>query len=1548
MELDITNELDDDIFLWSKTLPHKRIEQLEIIFKNEKIPPIDINKLIYNYISLYIQAKNKKSDILYEESNPLILSDFKKKKFINQAIQLFLHKSYFSPIILDKKLYYNQYIVPKYYNNEFIELIDKKDLQYSLFKIPKPYNNIIFQKELFDNIIGTENNILHNIKSNNRQIIRYADLNINYDKSLLELINNRIDKNNIIQNYNYDNYFDTNIISKYNNINIVGFYINTCLNFDNSFINYDITPDLNIIHKINYLYNKNIGKKNNFVLQDIGVGDFRKAKTKQSFVPLKSSSLINIQNKTKFNSSKLSSIISGGKHSIIKKVKTNSNITPKLFELQFPDILNNYSYDIFQEDLVECTDDGISMVYLNNYNKEDLSKKEQRKIWINIINKLLQLLENKELNNKSQYNLYLNNNYFEKLALLNNISTDELIENLNKNVKNSVNNILNYIYRINENLHLHNKSYWCIMIIMIKKIIGLELAASNRKEINNKMKMLKSLEKNPLKLYEKICKDIDKTKNENFLLVCKNGLTTKRKDILEYRYNILLKLINQYNKYVKKNKYLIDIKKFLIKTNVNNQNNMIIRDKYNWYIKKVFGKKELENIIKKSKKLKQNIYDILTSIEKDKINKFIKTLENNRDKILKLRESNNPAIKLRIKYDTSSIDSIKYKALNKLYYEYVDHKPDKNKQLKLKDTNFNIMCEHEKILLDINNTYSKKVIDEKRNILKLEYYSNTEDFDTIYYIMCKYCGRIITRTEIKMYDVYDSDNKKNVGYTKKNINIIDTKIMFQIYLWLSEIINVIIKDKISYSITPELIYSSIGNDVKRYMERYNISYTLKDKVSIDERIDKIIGYLVLGKIIFEIIESQGNIYPTGSRNIIYNIVSDTEDRTKELENYLFEWGIRQMKKTNIGSFLKKIGYHIFSKNDFKNKDKLKSLLKQFYEKIKNKNISIKSNIILTPINYPFNKKLDTEVKNILLIFKNYVNNDENNLINLTRHNYIPYDVYKKITNLYNIKKLNKIYKYYINTKLSEYNKNVYKEQINKLFSELLDINTLSINNLSQNSNLSNEIQNYNYNMFINNDNYNLNNWWKKFYNEIIIMNSIHNILRYNDYLIYKKYYSPNKKRYIKNRLTGKYIDLYNDINNTFNNMKTDFDYEVISYFQNLCIDNTPHEFYKYICINCGQTLSDLENPSESYLKLMKKSYIDIKKEKDIIQLKSLPKLTLPSIDKNNIYYTKYTKYDFNKNILDIVQFLIKNKNLDSNTLKTNQIKTFNKKSNLDYLIEIIKDLGIFKNRRYEEQIKNNINLTKLKNKYKRFRIIQLIKYIKIILQYYSIIKYNKNIDFLKQYYDSEILIIYKQNNINFTYDFNINFDFIDDIYEIKEINFNVKTNILFNILIDIIYKILFNNPSKNNNSTLLSNFIIHILDIFINSQHYNDITENQFNMSDMDYDYKLHIKRKAYLELSKQEKIETGLLSLSYEEQEEFYQDLYYELGMYELDMYESGIQELATIDSMTNQVPNTDEIYQKFDSKGKRKFDYNGFDCEHCDEEAEPPKFDEKNISIN
>jgi hypothetical protein len=75
----------------------------------------------------------------------------------------------------------------------------------------------------------------------------------------------------------------------------------------------------------------------------------------------------------------------------------------------------------------------------------------------------------------------------------------------------------------------------------------------------------------------------------------------------------------------------------------------------------------------------------------------------------------------------------------------------------------------------------------------------------------------------------------------------------------------------------------------------------------------------------------------------------------------------------------------------------------------------------------------------------------------------------------------------------------------------------------------------------------------------------------------------------------------------------------------------------------------------------------------------------------------------------------------------------------------------------------------------------------------------------------------------------------------------------------------------------LGGMMLSLLDIWFMNNYNLDVTNRDFDLLDMDADYKLDKKRAKYLSMSMLEKIESGLMDESYEGQEEFYTDLYFD-----------------------------------------------------------------------
>jgi len=798
-------------FLWSKLSNQDRLERLELILKENDVPPYLIEKLAEDYNSIYLLGQQQK-DI-----------DF---------MQIIMQSNFAIPIVDDHKKVYKQSMMK---NGD--KLVTNEN---ELNTLEFPYS----QK-----VVDNENEYNDFISTFNHVVMRKSNLD------------------------------ETYVLT--DNANIVGIYLDTCLNYHMNNVINKMNPPLDVCHKMNYI-----------------------------------------------------------KH---KMFTGESQIN-----------------DIFQQDLEEC--DGIKNTFMYDKSWEDYG------------NDFKLMISDKENDINSDYYNNVFNEIKHKIATDNFNFSKKYLNTLIENVKTINNNMINYLFLMFSGNYLHN------MKEVIKLIIANELNIKfngTKKEINNKLKMMLDLEKNnkdPIKLYKQICNNGDKKHS----LVCKK---LDNKEIVNYRFNVIKDLIKKYNYYVKEIKQHKIINELILKLKEILKEKSQKHDVYSWYIKTALGDKVYHELIKKTKETGLYIHDLISKKQEKAITDFIVSLKKQQENITKLFKQDEPGIQLRIIYDTSNDEDAKYNALRKLIKFYVTNEPNDNLQYSLKDVDYDIVCEHEKILLQMHNTYNENKKQELKYTLESKFYSQSSDYDNNVFISCKYCGRPITRSALKVHDSYQKGTGyKNVGYGNAIINRIDSKIMKQIALVLDSL-KLIIKDKISYSITPESVYSSISDFIKNYFGKDKLD--MGDSINISPLIDKIIATFTIVKSIYEVVRSFGNIYPTGSRNIIEELF-DKKDNENEILNYLYEWGFKKLKKLPYINIA--------------NKDKNLDIFKQIYKKIKKREITVASTVIKTPTSYKKNEKYDKMIEN---------------------HDY-------KNVNLEDIRK------YFMKKALTSYNKHIEIKPINKI------------------------------------------------------------------------------------------------------------------------------------------------------------------------------------------------------------------------------------------------------------------------------------------------------------------------------------------------------------------------------------------------------------------------------------------------------------------------------------------------------------------------------------
>lgn len=986
-------------------------------------------------------------------------------------------------------------------------------------------------------------------------------------------------------------------------------------------------------------------------------------------------------------------------------------------------------------------------------------------VGINILNKIDNINEDAI----SQYKYSIENN-----KLIQTISEIiEITDNNNKLLctikKESINNIIGFFYRIFNNYHYKISN-------IITKIL------CDKFECKNKLSLKKILAKNQSDMIKK-------------LLVIRNNHLKKLKEktqLINYSWEVI-----QHRKQIFE-QYEIDM----------------------WYIDQIFGRNVLNDIIKKSHINKKRLFDNLTTKQQQSLEEYKNNIKTIQENITAFWSNHPDEYALRVKYDISIDFDIKFKALQLLYTKYSTRKINKDKQYPHKNNpNIELLCEHELILLKLYDEYDEKIIDDLKATLE-EFYSSASDNENEYFISCKYCARAISKGEYKMHDVFSKISEMwNVGYGKRSRSVLDKKIIKQIEIIL-DISKLVFKDRISFNITTENIFGSISDLVKNKIN--TTDYLTKDLNNPDlgRKINAIIAVRAFGKIIFEIDNSNGNIYPRGGKE------SHLEDKTKLL-NYLIEWAIRQLYK---------LPYLAFTKEQLRSKD-INNTIMSAYNVIRNRDYISKRYIIKTPIEYKFDEKFEEDIKSIDKFTTN---------------------------KLY----LEKILIYILNKFFVEQNVNITTEQINRL-----SIKTLKDFSYPQDKK---DIIKYNINL-----NPSINDFWIKEYSLLDNVKKIYGILNhdFNKYVRIKKvYYLPRRIRDIRNRLNADNKVKYNEVISYFNKKgNMDLYNAIIDYFKLRCIDNTSHSFIetKNICINCGQTLEDIEHPSPQYFKYMKDAYDNIikKKKNQIIQIHAIPSLPLIHVDKELI--NQYIKYDINGAINKIALFINQNKQIIDTDLLSKDIKIFNKTNNNNILIDRLSNLGYYEHR-YNENIYNKTGISK--SIYNKYRIDELIKYIKMLIEYYSILKYNKHIDLIKNYSNVHKLIKYIENGIILNYEINFNLNSLSNIATASNINSSIKIKILLSIIIEIITDILFKNPDmktihNKNNKQLLSTLILELIDLFIYLQNKNDTTEKDLNKQELIYDWFKYEKQTRFLNMTMEEKIETGILNLEFEQQEEVFID---------------------------------------------------------------------------
>lgn len=981
-------------------------------------------------------------------------------------------------------------------------------------------------------------------------------------------------------------------------------------------------------------------------------------------------------------------------------------------------------------------------------------------------------------------------------------------------------NLINYLYQ-------QNTTVWQLTFtLMFYKIILRELGAKNRKEANNLLKMLRGSD-NALKLYSHICKHSD----NNNTLICKGTGLGKRKDIIKDRFKTLQFFVKEYKHFLKLNKNYHETRKGVRQFIKDSQEVAHKIDLYTWYITQVFGKDLLDKLLSKGKVL----YKLLDKKQIDKINKYAKDLKIQHQKYLKLWQQDNPAISVRFKFDTAKQDYEKYKALSTLLHKYVESQPDlETLQYFIKGTNIPIVCEHEKIMMLIFKVLSPEKKKRLEQQLESDFYAEQDTDDRLTHVSCKYCGRLISRTQMKAktQELYTG----TTGYGDRIMGIIDGNILKQIKQ-IFIISRLIIKDNASYNISPDTIFSSIIHFIRAYIDpkTARIVNNIKDveNISVSEKVDRAVGLFTIGKIIFEILRSYGNIYPIGSREIVENFKPDLID-------YLLKWGHRRLKNIT------------WLKNDTVIKDQVKteSILKQVLAQLRKDDVNILMSVIVPPSKY--RKDMKTEK-----LLSNYLKN-----VNIIRQvNTITKPVskeFKRIRDKYKSSVLRKLYHYYQNKYWVDIHPKLLGIETNKLVENQIKLNELSVKNPNHIENIKRHYQNQLLTL-----EYDHSNQWIKYFNELGKIGQIPKLVPWKYYYLHipKKYYHHNKKRKLQDRLSNDTKKLYQNVRQTMENYYVDPILQLKDYFSNQCLDLTPHFFNGEICINCGQTLFDIEHPSPDYLDLMKKVYSKIDRVKVVDTLPESVKIDRPKIKEVKINYTS--------KVSELVKYWSKTRtnNNKNNVYKSFAVSKFVKNGDYKILINSLINLGTLNKKIKEAQKKNEST----KN-FSRYRLDQLKTYIQNLEEFYSVLQNNKQTELLNNFVYSDLYLKYMHVKPKYQIK-ERSTEYINDVYAASNISMNDKVRIYLSILIETMWNILIKGKEP------LGGMLLSLLDIWLSNNKYLDITDREFIMLEADADLKASRKREAFLSMSMQDKIESGVLGKNFEDQEAFYSELYYDMG---------------------------------------------------------------------
>jgi hypothetical protein len=176
----------------------------------------------------------------------------------------------------------------------------------------------------------------------------------------------------------------------------------------------------------------------------------------------------------------------------------------------------------------------------------------------------------------------------------------------------------------------------------------------------------------------------------------------------------------------------------------------------------------------------------------------------------------------------------------------------------------------------------------------------------------------------------------------------------------------------------------------------------------------------------------------------------------------------------------------------------------------------------------------------------------------------------------------------------------------------------------------------------------------------------------------------------------------------------------------------------------------------------------------------------------------------------------------------------------------------------------------IQDRYNEYRIYELTSAINLLVTNYNILKNVRYQDTISTYSDNIPLTYGFSSGVKLSTDITVDQDFINYVVNSPEYTNGKKSKILHNIFLGTIYKIL----STGSGLDKRCNYILLNIDRILLNTERNDKAKKNFDNLDVLNDMYRYKKAQRFLQLTMQEKKEVGLLDMTFEEQEEYFQNL--------------------------------------------------------------------------